>query len=101
MASRCAIWARVSTDEQESGNQLAELGQWAARVGRYDVLLCWALDRLSREGVEATLGLLRRFHEAGAPVWSLREPWTETADPHMAELLGAIYAWMARAESAR
>jgi DNA invertase Pin-like site-specific DNA recombinase len=59
------------------------------------------LDRLSREGVAATLGLLRRFHAAGAPVWSLREPWTETADPAMAELLTSIYAWMARAESAR
>jgi DNA invertase Pin-like site-specific DNA recombinase len=79
MASRCAIWARVSTDEQESANQLAELRQWAARrglevaaeyvldgasawkgehreqlgqaladarLGHYDVLLCWALDRL-------------------------------------------------------
>ena len=34
-------------------------------------------------------------------MWSLREPWTETADPHMAELLGAIYVWMARQESAR
>jgi DNA invertase Pin-like site-specific DNA recombinase len=45
--------------------------------------------------------LLRRFHQARAPVWSLREPWTETADAHTAELLGAIYAWMARAESAR
>jgi DNA invertase Pin-like site-specific DNA recombinase len=134
MQSRCAIWARVSTDEQDAGNQLAELRQWAdrrglevvteyvldgasawkgeqrehlaqaladARLGRYDVLLCWALDRLSREGVEATLGLLRRFHAAGAPVWSLREPWTETADPSMAELLAAIYAWMAKAESAR
>ena len=134
MPSRCAIWARVSTDEQETGNQLAELRQWAdrrglevaaeyvidgasawkgehreqlavaladARLGRYDVLLVWALDRLSREGVEATLGLLRRFHQARAPVWSLREPWTETADAHTAELLGAIYAWMARAESAR
>jgi hypothetical protein len=31
MPSRCAIWARVSTDEQETGNQLAELRQWAAR----------------------------------------------------------------------
>jgi DNA invertase Pin-like site-specific DNA recombinase len=134
MPTRCAIWARVSTDEQDSGNQLAELYQWAARrglevaaeyvldgasawkgqhrdqlgqalagarTGRYDVLLVWALDRLSREGVEATLGLLRRFHAAGAPVWSLREPWTETADPQMAELLGAIYAWMARMESQR
>jgi putative DNA-invertase from lambdoid prophage Rac len=134
MPSRCAIWARVSTDDQASGNQLAELRAWAgrrgldiaaeyvldgasawkgqhrdqlagalagARTGRYDVVLVWALDRLSREGVEATLGLLRRFHAAGAPVWSLREPWTETADPSMAALLAAIYAWMARAESAR
>ena len=33
MPSRCAIWARVSTEEQESGNQLAELRQWAARRG--------------------------------------------------------------------
>jgi len=65
------------------------------------VLLVWALDRLDRQGVESTLGLLRRFHEAGAPVWSLREPWTETAGPSMAELLAAIYAWIARAESAR
>ena len=134
MPSRCALWARVSTDDQDTGYQLAELRAWAgrrgldiaaeyvldgasawkgqhcdqlahaladARTGRYDVLLVWALDRLSREGVEATLGLLRRFHAAGAPVWSLREPWTETADPSMAELLAAIYAWMACAESAR
>jgi DNA invertase Pin-like site-specific DNA recombinase len=39
-----------------------------ARLGKFDVLLVWALDRLSREGVEATLNLLRRFREAGAPV---------------------------------
>jgi DNA invertase Pin-like site-specific DNA recombinase len=34
MASQRAIWARVSTDEQESGNQVPELRQWAARCGR-------------------------------------------------------------------
>ena len=28
-----AIWARASTDEQESGNQLAELRRWAGRRG--------------------------------------------------------------------
>jgi DNA invertase Pin-like site-specific DNA recombinase len=72
-----------------------------ARLGRYDVLLVWALDRLDRGGVESTLGLLRRFHQAGAPVWSLKEPWTETADPRLAELLGALYAWMAAEESRR
>jgi len=34
MASQRAIWARVSTDEQESGNQVPELRQCAARCGR-------------------------------------------------------------------
>ena len=100
MPSRCAIWARVSTDEQESGNQLDELRAWVARrgldvageyivdgasawkgkhrdqvavaladarLGRFDVLLVWALDRLDREGVESTLGLLRRFQARGRP----------------------------------
>ena len=52
-----------------------------ARLGKYDVLLVWALNRLDRKGVESILGVLCRFHEAGAPVWSLKEPWTETADP--------------------
>jgi DNA invertase Pin-like site-specific DNA recombinase len=33
MPSRCAIWARVATDEQDSGDQLTELGQWAGRRG--------------------------------------------------------------------
>ena len=131
--TKCAIWARVSTHDQETENQLRELREWAqrrgfkvvkiyqteasaskghhkplldealqdARLGKYEVLLCWALDRLSGEGVEATLGLLRRFHGYGVPVWSLQEAWTETADPRMAELLGSIYAWMAAEESRR
>jgi putative DNA-invertase from lambdoid prophage Rac len=131
---RCAIWARVSTDEQETANQLAELRTWAsnrgmevaveyvldgtsawngmhrehlrqalddARRGRYDVLLVWALDRLSREGIEATLSVMRQFSERGVAVWSLRESWTETSDPHVRELITAIMAWVARMESQR
>jgi putative DNA-invertase from lambdoid prophage Rac len=35
------------------------------RRGRFQVLLVWALDRLSREGAEAILALVRRLHEAG------------------------------------
>ena len=70
-----------------------------ARLGRFDVMLVWALDRVSREGVEATLAILRRFAGHGTAVWSLKEPWTETADPRMAELLASLYAWMAAEES--
>lgn len=134
MMPQCAIWARVSTDEQDSGNQLAELRQWAerrgfgiaeeyiledssafkgehraqmrqaltdARLGKFEVMLVWALDRISREGVEETLKILRQFREQGAMIWSLREPWTETSDPHMAELLNSLFAWMAAMESRR
>lgn len=129
---RCAIWARVSTDEQDSGNQLADLREWAerrgfeivaeyildgdsafkgehraklaealaaARLGRFEVMLTWALDRISREGVEETLKILRQFREQGAAIWSLKESWTETSDQRMAELLGAIFGWMAAEES--
>ena len=131
--TRAAIWARVSTSEQETDNQVAKLREWAtnrgfevtieyvleesafngkhrarltqalndARLGRYEVLLVWALDRLTREGVEATLALLRRFRQCGVAVWSRQESWTETSDPRMAELLGSIYAWMAAEESRR
>jgi putative DNA-invertase from lambdoid prophage Rac len=66
-----------------------------ARLGRFELMLVWALDRVSREGVEATLAILRRFAGHGTAVWSLKEPWTETADPRMAELLASLYAWMA------
>jgi putative DNA-invertase from lambdoid prophage Rac len=134
MTQRCGLWVRVSKDEQDTGNQLDQLRQWAsrrgmivtaeydisgasawtgahhhelrralddARAGRFDVLLVWALDRLSREGVEATLALVRRFREHGVLVWSLHETWTETSDQRMAELLGSLFAWMAAEESRR
>ena len=46
MSPRCAIWARVSTDEQESGNQLAVLRAEAARRG-LEVTAVYVLDGLS------------------------------------------------------
>jgi DNA invertase Pin-like site-specific DNA recombinase len=46
MTTRCATWARVSTDKQESGNQLAELRQWAERRG-LDVVAEDVLDDAS------------------------------------------------------
>ena len=46
MSSRCALWARVSTDVQESGNQLTVLRAEAARRG-LDVTAVYVLDGLS------------------------------------------------------
>jgi putative DNA-invertase from lambdoid prophage Rac len=131
-AVRAAIWARVSSSDQDNQNQLAVLREFAkrrgleveieyvseesawngkhqaqitqalqdARLGRYQVLLVWALDRLSREGVEAMLRTLRQFRERGAQVISIQEPWTE-AMGEAGDVVLAIIAWVAQMESKR
>ena len=71
-----------------------------ARAGRFQVLLVWALDRLSREGVAATLEIIERLGRYKVKVLSLQESWTEVEGP-MQELLLSIVAWVARMESNR
>jgi DNA invertase Pin-like site-specific DNA recombinase len=71
-----------------------------ARAGRFEILLVWALDRLSREGVAAILEIIERLGRHGVKVLSLQESWTEVGGP-MQELLLFIVAWVARMESNR
>ncbi len=71
-----------------------------ARAGRFQILLCWALDRLSREGVAATLEIINRLAQYKVKVWSLHESWTQVEGP-LQELLLSIVAWIARMESER
>src|SRR5215472_14862410 len=102
--TRAALWARVSTSDQDTGNQLTELRAWAkakgldvvaeyvtedsawvkgngnggkgalfdarrsellegARLGAYDVVLVWGVDRLSRRGAEDMLATVRKLTE--------------------------------------
>ena len=71
-----------------------------ARAGRFQILLVWALDRLSREGPLATLEIVHRLGQSGVQVWSYQEPWTE-AGGELLDLLLAISGWVARMESNR
>jgi putative DNA-invertase from lambdoid prophage Rac len=71
-----------------------------ARAGMFSVLLVWSLDRLSREGVAATLEIVDRLARWKVRVWSVQETWTE-ADGESQELLLSITAWVARQESVR
>lgn len=71
-----------------------------ARLGHFQILLVWALDRLSREGVAATLEIVARLGRTKVRVLSLQEPWTEAEGP-MQELLLSIVAWIAHMESNR
>ena len=67
---------------------------------RFDAVLVWALDRLSREGPLAILTLVNRLKICGVKVLSYQETWTE-APGELAELLYALTGWVARMESQR
>lgn len=71
-----------------------------ARQGQFEVLLCWSLDRLSREGPLATLEIVHRLGRSGVQVLSYLEPWTATGG-ELRDLLLAIAGWVARMESNR
>ena len=71
-----------------------------ARQRRFQTVLVWALDRLSREGALAILSLVHRLSACGVKVLSYQESWTE-APGELAELLYALTGWVARMESQR
>ena len=71
-----------------------------ARKGKFEVVLVWALDRLSREGPLAILSLVDKLKRYGVKVISYQESWTE-APGELADILYAITGWVARMESQR
>jgi|SRR5215472_13959636 len=107
---RVAIYARVSTDKQDTDNQLLQLRDFAAKQGweitaeyvdnavtgktaehvelqrmfadasrrKFDMLLFWALDRLSREGVLETLQHLRQLERMA---WAIAPTQSLTSTP--------------------
>jgi putative DNA-invertase from lambdoid prophage Rac len=85
----------------KSGHQreLARLIQ-DAKKGRFNLVLTWSLDRLSRLGSLAILRLVHRLSTYGVRVVSHEESWTE-APGELAEILFAIAGWVARMESQR
>lgn len=71
-----------------------------AYKGEFDVLVTWALDRLTREGIEELLKLIRQLRERHVTLMSVQEPWCNGSDA-TTELLVAVGAWVAQQESAR
>ncbi len=81
--------------QRELANLIAD-----ARRRKYQAVLVWALDRLSREGALAILSLVQKLSACGVKVLSYQESWTE-APGELAELLYALTGWVARMESQR
>ena len=68
---------------------------------KYDIVLIWALDRFSREGILNTLNYLKKFKNHNVAIKSLQENWLDTRDEGMGELLIAIFSWVAEQERKR
>lgn len=130
--AKAVIYARVSTEDQTTDNQIPALLELAKRRGwevltvyqeeasawkvghqkefakmlksasyhEFDVLLVWALDRITRQGVQAIFPIVDTLKTYGVMVVSLQEPWTEQGGLQ-AELLYSITAWVAKSESER
>lgn len=72
----------------------------SARLGRYQTLVIWSLDRLSREGVSETLEIVRRLAKSGVNLLSTQESWLEQSG-ELRELLLSLVSWVAKFESER
>lgn len=73
----------------------------AARRGEFNILLVWALDRLTRGGPAAILNLVAEFKRYNVKIVSYREAWTETLDADTLPLFLSIAGWLAEMESKR
>ena len=70
---------------------------------RFDVVLFWALDRLTREGVSTTFGYVERLAEAGVGIHSYTQPLLSTAGENrlVRDIVLAVLAAVAEDERAR
>jgi DNA invertase Pin-like site-specific DNA recombinase len=67
---------------------------------RFDYLIVWSLDRLTREGTLKQFSYLYTLSQYGCTLLSCREPWVEANDLTR-DILLTVAAYMAKAESQR
>lgn len=85
MRNDCAAFKRMMLD---------------ASKRKFDVVLFWAMDRFSREGIEATLGYTRRLANYKVGFRSYQEPFFDSAEPFK-EFMVSAFATFASLERAR
>lgn len=68
--------------------------------GEFDVLVVWAVDRLTREGIEELLKIVRQLRERHVSLVSIQESWLNGSS-ETTELLLSIAGWVSNQESAR
>lgn len=71
-----------------------------ARAGSFDVLVVWALDRLTREGALKALLIFDKLIKSNILLYSTQEPWlAQLYEMGILEFVIPLLAWAARQES--
>lgn len=65
---------------------------------QFDLVLVWALDRLSREGMVPTIGHLQRLASYGVAFHSYTEPMLSTDNELVRDIVMAVMASLAKVE---
>jgi hypothetical protein len=71
-----------------------------AHQRKFDTLVFWALDRLTREGTRATLNYLQRLESKGVGYVSYQEQWLDSTGPFK-DVMISMFATLAKQERAR
>lgn len=77
----------------------AMLGE--VRQRHFDMILIWALDRFSREGITNTLSYINQLKKYKTGLKSLQESWLDTSQEGVAEVMLAVMSWVACEERKR
>src|SRR5258708_33349678 len=72
----------------------------SAHQRKFDILVFWALDRLTREGTRATLNYLQRLESKGVGYVSYQEQWLDSTAPFK-DVMVSMFPPLAKREPAR
>src|SRR5260221_9098339 len=70
----------------------------AAHQRKFDILVFWALDRLTREGTRATLNYLQRLESKGVDYLSYQEQWLDSTGP-VRDVMILMFSTLTEAEN--
>ena len=98
-------WPIVAEYEDHESGGKANRAQFRAMMAdasrrRFDVVVVWALDRFSREGVPETFDHISHLSSHGVQFVSFTEAHFRTTGP-VGELMIAVAAWIAKQERVR
>lgn len=71
------------------------------RQRHIDIVLVWALDRFSREGMSQTLSYIEQLKHYKTGLISYQERWIDTTNPGVGDIMLAVMSWVAAEERKR